>query len=95
MAGEEDKGIRFHFRVTAGTSTPVLAIPPATRLHAVMFNEGPSPVRISTPSGTVSSIGMLLPSGTYFYDYFSDDDWWVQAVGAASGTVSGFLVEGL
>jgi hypothetical protein len=95
MAGEEDKGVKFHFRATAGTSAPALVCPPASRLHAVFFNEGPSPVRMGTPSGTVSTIGMLLPSGTYFYDYFSDDDWWIQAVGASSGTVSGFLVEGL
>ncbi len=95
MAAEEDRGIKVPFRVTAGTAVPVLAVPPASRLHAVLFNEGPSPLRIGTPSGTLSTLGMLLPSGTYFYDYYSDDDWWVQAVGASSGTVSGFLVEGL
>lgn len=95
MSAEGDRGVKFHFRVTAGTSVPVLAVPPATRLFARLFNEGPSPVRVGTPSGTVSTIGTYLPSGTYLEDYYSDDDWWVQAIGAGSGTVSGFLVEGL
>lgn len=95
MAGEDDRGVKFHFRVTPGTGAPVLVCPGANRLHAAFFNEGPSPVRIGTPSGTVATIGMLLPSGSYFYDYFSDDDWWGVAVGASSGTISGFLVEGL
>lgn len=95
MAAEEDKGNKIFQKAIAGTSTPVLLCPPATRLHGVWFNEGPSPVRLGTPSGTVSSQGILLPSGMYFYDYYSDDDWWMQAVGAGSGTVSGFIVEGL
>ncbi len=95
MSAEEDRGIKFHFRVSAGTGAPALACPPATRLFARFFNEGPSPVRIGTPSGTLSTIGMLLPSGAYLEDSYSDDDWWIQAVGASSGTVSGYLVEGL
>lgn len=95
MAGEEDRGLKVHFRVTAGTGAPVLAVPPASRLQVVMFNEGPSPVRMGSASGTVSSNGMFLPSGVVFYDNYSDDDWWIQAVGASSGTVSGYLVEGL
>lgn len=97
MAGEEDRGVKFFFRATALTSAPVLAVAPATRIHCVMFNEGPSPLRIGSSyiSGSLSTLGMLLPSGATFYDYYSDDDWWIQAVGAASGTVSGFIVEGL
>lgn len=95
MAAEEDRGVKFHFRVTAGTSSPALACPPASRIFARFFNEGPSPVRIGTPSGSVSSVGTYLPSGAYLEDYYSDDDWWMQAVGSSSGTVSGYLVEGL
>ncbi len=95
MAAEEDKGFKVFQRATAGTGAPAFLCPPANRLHAVFFNEGPSPVRMGTPSGTVSTQGILLPSGQYFYDYYSDDDWWIQAVGASSGTVSGFIVEGL
>ncbi len=95
MAAEEDKGFKVFLKAIAGTTTPVLLCPPATRLHALFFNEGPSPVRLGTPSGTVASQGILLPSGQYFYDYYSDDDWWMQAVGASSGTVTGFMVEGI
>lgn len=94
MGAEEDRGFRVHFRVTAGTGAPVLAVPPATRLFARLFNEGPSPVRVGL-TGTVASQGTYLPSGTYLEDAYSDDDWWVQAVGASSGTVSGYIVEGL
>ncbi len=95
MAAEEDKGVKFFVKAIAGTSVPVFLCPPASRLHAMFFNEGPSPVRLGTPSGSVSAQGILLPSGQYFFDYYSDDDWWVQAVGAGSGTVAGFFVEGL
>lgn len=93
MSAENERGVKFHFRVTAGTSSPVLACPPASRLFVRFFNEGPSPVRIGTPSGTVSTLGVYLPSGTYLEDAYSDDDWWMQAIGASSGTISGYLVE--
>ena len=95
MSAESDRGIRFHFRVTAGTSVPVLACPPAYRLFVRFFNEGPSPVRIGSPSGTLATLGTYLPSGTFLEDAYSDDEWWIQAITAGSGTVSGYLVEGL
>lgn len=94
MAGEEDRGIKWNFRVTAGTGAPVLACD-GNRLCVFMFNEGPSPVRVGNPSGSVSSIGMYLPSGGFLRDEYSDDAVWVQAVGASSGSVSGYIVQGL
>ena len=93
MSAEDERGIKFHFRATAGTGAPALACPPANRLFVRFFNEGPSPLRIGTPSGTVSTLGILLPSGAVLEDSYSDDDWWILAVGASSGTVSGYLVE--
>lgn len=93
MSAENERGVKFHFRVTAGVSAPVLACPPANRLFVRFFNEGPSPVRIGSPSGSVASFGVYLPSGSYLEDAYSDDDWWAQAITAGSGTISGYLVE--
>lgn len=94
MAAEEDRGVKFFFRVVVD-ATPRLICPPASRLHCVIQNEGPSPIRIGTPSGTLPNLGFLMPSGAVLYDYFSDDDWWGVVASGSSGTVSGFLVEGL
>lgn len=93
MSAEEKLGFKFFLRAVAGSGAPVLVVPPVGRLGLVLFNEGPSPVRLGTPSGTVSSRGILLPSGMYFTDNLSDDDWWAQSA-VSSGTISGFYVEG-
>lgn len=90
-AEDESRGFKVHFRVTAGTGAPVLVCD-GNRLQAYLFNEGPSPVRVGQ-TGSVSSIGTLLPSGASLTDNYSDDQWWFQAVGAASGSISGFIVQ--
>lgn len=73
-------------------STPTPIVPAVTRLGLVLFNEGPANLRIGV-SGTMSN-GIFFPSGTYFRDDLSDDDWFAVTVGNGSGTVSGYFVEG-
>ncbi len=93
QSAEYDRGIKFFFRVIAGSGVPV-KITDGNRITCVMLNEGPGPLRIGTPSGTLSSLGILLPSGTYHVDNYSDDDWWAIAT-TSSGTLSGYIVQGL
>ena len=85
-------GMKVFFRATVGASVPVNIKPSVPCLGVVLFNEGPSPVRIGNPSGTLAAQGMLLPSGIFFYDDLSDDAWWGLAT-TASGTISGFYIE--
>lgn len=85
-------GTKRFFRIVAGSGAPVQIKPDVACIGVVMFNEGPSPLRIGNPSGTVTSQGLLLPSGVLFQDEYSDDAWWAQS-STSSGTVSGYYVE--
>lgn len=90
MSPDSAVGFREHFRITVPSAVPVY-IGGGSRDVIYIFNEGGPDIRIGNPSGTVSSLGTLLPSGMGVLDAYSDDPWWVQAV-SASGTVSGFIV---
>lgn len=83
------QGQRVHFsKLVAQVST--LLVGQGNR-HAVVFtNTGGADVRIG-PSGSLSSLGMVLPAGQGFTDNYSTDEWWAVAA-SSSGTVSGFSV---
>lgn len=82
-------GRRSHFSKIVA-QTPVLLVGAGGR-HAVVFsNVGGADIRIG-PSGSLSSIGMIIPAGQGFTDNYSVDDWWAVA-SSSSGTVSGFTV---
>lgn len=85
-------GQKRFFRITAGSGAPVQVKPDVPCIGVVMFNEGPSPLRIGNPSGTIASLGLFLPSGVMFQDEYSDDAWWAQS-STSSGTISGYYIE--
>lgn len=92
-SAEQFIGSKRFFKIVAGSVVPVNIKPDVPCIGVVMFNEGPSPVRIGNPSGTLNSNGsILLPSGVYFRDDYSDDAWWAIST-TSSGTVSGYYVE--
>lgn len=80
-------GHRVHFSVIAIT-TPKLLVDAGGR-HAVVFSTDAA-VRIGN-TGTVATLGFVLPADTGFTDNYSTDAWWV-VTPSGSGTVTGFIV---
>jgi uncharacterized protein YjlB len=82
-------GRRVHFSKVVG-QVPLLLVGEGGR-HALVFsNTGGADVRVGH-SGSLSTLGMIIPAGQGFTDNYSTDDWWAVAA-SSSGTVSGFLV---
>lgn len=82
-------GERIHFRKVF-TTTPVLLALGGERSAIVIVNESNSAIRIGH-SGTVSTLGLYVPSENSFSDNYSKDEYWGW-VASGSGTVSGFIV---
>lgn len=80
-------GKRMHFNIVA-TSTPKLLVGAGGR-HAVVITTDAA-IRIGH-SGTVATLGLLIPANQGFTDNYTTDDWWVVAP-TSSGTVTGFVV---
>lgn len=89
MSQDSTVGYREHFQITLASGTPKY-IGGGNRDAIYIFNEGGPNIRIGNPSGTLATLGTLLPSGTGILDAFSDDPWW--AFATATCTVSGFIV---
>lgn len=87
---DETSAHREHFKLVTSSGTPVY-LGGGDRISIYIFNEGPDNVRLCNSSGTVYTLGVLLPSGTWLTDPFSDDSYWAGAT-SSSGTVSGFIV---
>lgn len=82
-------GRRIPFSVLA-TTTPKLLYGVGSRQYLCIFNNTSANILIGS-SGTVASLGTIIPTNTAFHDLFSSDEWWV-VTQSGSGTVSGFSV---
>lgn len=80
-------GRRSHFNIIA-TATPKLLVGAGSR-HAIVITTNAA-VRIGH-SGTVATLGLLIPADQGFTDNYTSDEWWVVAP-SSSGTVTGFIV---
>jgi hypothetical protein len=82
-------GRRIHFsRVVS--QTPVLLAQEGGRHAFVMTNIGSADVRVGF-SGSLSTLGILVPGNAGYSDNYSMDEYWAVAA-SGSGTVSGFIV---
>lgn len=86
---EPVNGRRVPFSILA-TTTPKLLVDAGSRQCVVVYNASGSDVRLGA-SGSLSSLGVLVPSNMQFHDLFTNDDWWVLTT-SGSGTVSGYVV---
>jgi len=82
-------GSRIHFSKIVAQS-PVLLCDHGTRHALVLSNTGGADIRIGF-SGSIATLGMVVPAGQGFTDNYSQDEWWAFAA-SSSGTVSGFAV---
>lgn len=86
---EPAEGVRLHFSVVA-TTTPKLLVDAMSRHCVVICNNTSGNIRVGY-SGTVSTLGTLIPTAQVFHDLFSSDEWWV-VTESGTGTVSGYAV---
>lgn len=86
---EATTGKRNHFQVLA-TTTPKLVVGAGSRQCVVIYNNSSGNMYIGL-SGSLLTLGMVLPSNTPYTDMFSSDEWWA-VTSSGSGTVSGYTV---
>lgn len=82
-------GRRIPFSVLA-TTTPKLLVDAGSRQALLIYNNTAGNILVGA-TGTVGTLGTVIPTNTAFWDLFSSDAWWV-VTSSSSGTVSGFMV---
>ena len=83
-------GSRVHFRKVL-TSTITKLVGEGTRQAVVFVNESASGIYLGH-SGTVTTLGLYIPTLTSLADNYSRDEYWGY-VSSGSGTVSGFIIQ--
>lgn len=85
------EGHRIHFRVVRPTTTPFLIVGAGARQTILIVNEDSTNAIRVGESGTVATLGTLIPASQSLADNYSQDAYWGYAP-SSSGTVSGFIV---
>jgi hypothetical protein len=91
MDNKPASGHRIHFRKINPATSPFLIVGAGVRQTILIVNEdSTNAIRVGA-SGTVSTLGTLIPAGQSLADNYSQDEYWAYAP-SSSGTVSGFIV---
>lgn len=91
MDNKPAEGHRIHFRIVRPSAAQFLIVGAGVRQTVLIVNEdSTNAIRVGA-SGTVNTLGTLIPAGQSLADNYSQDEYWGYAP-SNSGTISGFIV---